>query len=243
MASLINAVRSMCGDPLWIVKLGIFAAVLVFLYDDNLNFPNGNPQLVPLFIAVYLLMFGCGVVTMHRNINNKSPLIPGPLCILDIILKALGGAIAVLPASFLYYVSIEYIRQNIVFEPFIMAVIYIIVTAFFAPFIFVPLVLFSARGNILDAFRIKNILDSSGNFIVQFLSFILQYAFIICTVTYLIYVTLLEMLGDHISLLILKCIVIVISAFAFMIYCSDMYQDIIPAIKEKASKKSKRKVS
>ncbi len=243
MASLINAVRSICGDPLWIIKLGIFAAVLVVLYDNNLDFPNGNPQLVPLFAFVYLLMFGSAVVTMHRNINNKTPLLPGPFSILDIIIKSLGGLVAVLPASLLYYVAIEYIRQNIVFEPFVMTVIYIIVTAIFSPFIFVPLVLFSAKGNIIDAFKIKNILDASGNFVVQFLSFILQYAFIVCTVTYLVYITLLEMLGDHISLLILKCIVIVISSFIFLIYCSDMYQDVIPEIKEKTPKKLKRKIS
>lgn len=239
MASLINAVRSILGDPLWIIKLGVFAAVLVVLYDNNLNFPNGNPQLFPAFAVIYLLMLGSAVVTMHRNINNKTPLIPGIFSILDIIIKAIGGFVVVLPASLLYYVAITYIQQNIVFEPFIMAVIYIIVTAIFAPFIIVPLVLYSVKGNIFHAFRFKNILDASGNFIVQFLSFILQYAFIICTVTYLFYVTLLEMLGDHISLLILKCIVIVISFFTFLIFCSDLYEDIIPAIKDKPRKKLK----
>ncbi len=239
MASLINAVRSILGDPLWIIKLGVFAAVLVVLYDNNLNFPNGNPQLLPAFAVIYLLMLGSAVVTMHRNINNKIPLLPGMFSILDIIIKAIGGFIVILPAALLYYAAIVYIQQNIVFEPFIMAVIYIVVTAIFIPFIMVPLVLYSVKGNIFDAFRIKNIIDASGNFIVQFLSFILQFALIVCTFTYLIYVTLLEMLGDHISLLILKCIVIVISFFVFLIFCSDLYEDIIPAIKEKPKKKLK----
>lgn len=239
MASLINAIRSICGDPLWVIKLGIFATALVFLYDNNLNYPNGNPQLIPAFAFVYFIMFGSAVVSMHRNLNNKEPLLPGVFSILDIIIKGIGGLVAVFPASLLYYISITYIQQNVVFEPFIMAIIYIIVTAFFAPFIIVPLVLYSVKGNILDAYKINNIIGASGNCIVQFLSFILQFAFIICVFTYLIYITLLEMLGDHISLLILKCIVIVISFFAFLLFCSDLYEDVIPTIKDKQRKKLK----
>lgn len=242
MASLINALRSISGDPWWPVKLAVFMSVLFFLSDNNLNYPNGNPSLVPAFAVFWSLMLGTVVVTMHRNINNKTPLMPSLFNIFDIFIKSIGGLIAILPGSLLYYCAISFIQQNILFEPFVMAVIYICVTAFFSPFIFVPLVLFSAKGNILDAFRLKNIIDASGNFIVQFLSFVLQFAFIICTITYLFYITLLEMLGDHVSLLILKCIVIVISFFTFFIYCSDLYEDTIPEIKVKAKKKLNRKI-
>lgn len=242
MASLINSVRSIASDSFWVVKIAFISSILFVVMDNDLNYPNGNPQLVPVYFVIAAIMMGCASVAMHRNLNNKVPLFPSLFDIFEIINKSIGSVISITPGLLVYYASISFVKTNFVFEPFVMTVIYLCITVFFAPFIFIPTVLYSVNGRLTDAFRLKNILDGSGNFIVQFLSYVIQYVFIIGILTYLVYTVLLEMLGDHVSLLILKCIVIVISFFSVFIYCSDLYEDVIPEIKNKPKIKSKRKV-
>ena len=242
MASLINSLRSIASDPWWVVKISFFACILFFVMDNDLNYPNGNPALIPFYIVIFLAMLGCASVAMHRNINNKTPLFPSVFNIFEIISKSVCSTIAILPGILIYSVVISFIQNKIVLEPFVMAVIYICVTLFFVPFIFIPVVLYSVNANLFDSFNFKNIYEGSGNFTVQFLSYILQFIFIIGASTYVIYTLLLEMLGDNVSLLILKCIVIVISFFSVFIFCSDLYEDVIPELKKKQKKKLKRKI-
>ncbi len=242
MASLINSLRSIASDPWWVVKISFFACILFFVMDNDLNYPNGNPALTPVYMVIFVAMLGCASIAMHRNINNKTPLFPSVFNIFEIISKSVCATIAILPGILIYSVVISFIQNKIVLEPFVMAVIYICVTLFFVPFIFIPVVLYSVNANLFDSFNFKNIYEGSGNFTVQFLSYLLQFAFFICLGTYCIYIFLLQMLGDHVSLLILKCVVIVVSFFSVFIFCSDLYEDVIPELKKKEKKKLKRKI-
>ena len=210
--------------------------------DNDLNYPNGNPALTPVYMVLFVIMLGCASIAMHRNINNKTPLFPSVFNIFEIISKSICATIAILPGMLIYSVVISFIQKNIMLEPFVMTVIYICVTLFFVPFIFIPVVLYSVNDSLIDAFNLKNIYEGSGNFTVQFLSYTLQFVFIMGVSTYVIYTLLLEMLGDNLSLLILKCIVIVISFFSVFIFCSDLYEDVIPELKKKQKKKLKRKI-
>lgn len=243
MASLVNSIRSIASDPWWVVKLAFFSSVLFVVMDNDLNYPNGNPALVPVYISIAVIMLGCASIAMHRNLNNITPLFPSFFSVFEVINRSICSVIAILPGAAIYYFCISFVKTNFVFEPFVMGVIYTCITVFFAPFIFIPLVLYSVNGKLTDAFKLKNIFDGSGNFVVQFLSYIIQFVFIIGVFTFLIYTVLLEMLGDHVSLLILKCIVIVVSFFSVFIFCSDLYEDVIPEIKKKQKPKSKRKIS
>lgn len=242
MASLINSLRSITSDPWWFVKIAIFSAVLFFVIDNDLNYPNGNPALTPLYIVIFVIMLGFASIAIHRNINNKTPLFPGVFDIFEIINKSICATIAILPGGLLCYVCIAFVGRNFAFEPFVMGVIYACILIFFVPFIFIPVVLYSVNGNLIEAFKLNNIYEGSGNFTVQFLSYLLQFAFFICLGTYCIYIFLLQMLGDHVSLLILKCVVIVVSFFSVFIFCSDLYEDVIPELKKKEKKKLKRKI-
>ena len=56
MASLINSIRSITSDQWWFVKLGIFAAILFFVMDNDLNYPNGNPALTPVYIVIFVII-------------------------------------------------------------------------------------------------------------------------------------------------------------------------------------------
>ena len=242
MASLINSLRSIASDPWWVVKISFFVCILFFVMDNDLNYPNGNPALTPVYMVLFVIMLGCASIAMHRNINNKTPLFPSVFNIFEIISKSICATIAILPGMLIYSVVISFIQKNIMLEPFVMTVIYICVTLFFVPFIFIPVVLYSVNDSLIDAFNLKNIYEGSGNFTVQFLSYTLQFVFIMGVSTYVIYTLLLEMLGDNLSLLILKCIVIVISFFSVFIFCSDLYEDVIPELKKKQKKKLKRKI-
>ena len=102
------------------------------------------------------------------------------------------------------------------------------------------MVLYSVNGNLTDAFKFNIIYEASGNYTVQFASYLIQYVFIMGFATYLVYITILEMLGDHVGLLILKAVVIVISFLSVFSFSSDLYQDVIPEIKKRQDKKRRR---
>jgi hypothetical protein len=237
MASLINSIRNISSDTFWVLKLSIFVVALFFLKDKDLNYPTGDPNLVPFFIFVYFVMLGFAGVAMHRNIHNKTPLFPNIFDLPELVWMAVGGTITVLPASFLYYVAFNFVNTNFVFDDFIMFVINLVLLLVFTPFIFTPFVLFTVNRNLFQAFNIMNILEGAGNFIVQAGAYILQYIFTIGILTMLFYYLFVGMLGDHMILLVLKCIVIVISFFSILLYCSDLYEDVIPAIKVKNKSK------
>ena len=99
------------------------------------------------------------------------------------------------------------------------------------------MVLYSVNGKINDAFRFNIIMEASGNFIVQFLSYILQCIFTIILVSFLLYKLLTEMLGYTQAVEVLVGLTIAFVIFSLFSYCSDMYTDVIPEIKAKKKKK------
>jgi hypothetical protein len=136
---------------------------------------------------------------------------------------------------------VNYLYENFEFEPFVAFVVYLCVTLFFVSFIFVPMVLYSVNGNLSDAFKFNIIYEASGNYTVQFAGYLIQYAFIMGFATYLVYITILEMLGDHVGLLILKAVVIVISFLSVFSFSSDLYQDVIPELKKRQDKRMRKR--
>ncbi|MCD7739952.1 MAG: hypothetical protein LUH11_01195 [Candidatus Gastranaerophilales bacterium] len=245
MASLIDSIREIKTDPFWLIKIVFFSAILFAVLYISYDYEPDDTSILILEGALTLIFLGCASVAMNRNINNKSPLFPGLFDILEVIIKMIGSTIAILPGLLIYYMCIVFVHNNFNFEPFTMYLIYTGVTIIFSSFIFVPVVLYSAKGKLTDAFNIKNILNAAGNFSVQFMSFIIQYILIFCSITLLIYFTLLNMLGDNVSLLILKCIVIVVSFFSLFLFCSDLYGEVIiipePVKKKKLLNQNKNK--
>ena len=172
---------------------------------------------------------------MNRNINNNYPILPSLFSIPEVLIKTICSTIVMLPASFILYVLITFINQNIVFESFIMFIIYFIVIVIMSPFIVIPGVLYSVRGKISDALKMKLIFQGAGNFSVAFMSFLLQYVFSILLFSFLICIFFKQMLGeDTILIQIIQSIVFTFSFLCFFSYCSDLYEDVIPAIKSKS---------
>lgn len=235
MASLVNAFRNIMSDTLWILKLIILSAPVYFILNDEGLSGELLGSNFPVLAGIILLYFGCGAVLMNRNINNNSPVLPSLLTIPEVILRGIGSIIAALPGLAVLYGVCLFINSNVVLEePFVLFVIYTCVIAFFTPFILVPMVLFCVNGKITDAFRFDKVFSASGNFVVAALSFIIQYFFYIFIIAFILYKLLLEMLGEgNPFLLMFISFVAVVSFFLIFSYSSDLYGDVIPAIKSK----------
>jgi hypothetical protein len=168
---------------------------------------------------------------MHRNINNKTPFFPGPLSIFDILLKSVFAVIVTAPGIFLGYTLFTYLSKSFTFDLIVTILVYTIAAAIVSPFIVIPLVLMSVRGNPIDALRLNNLFAGAGNYIVQALSYVIQYIIIFGFITACLYFFFVEMLGDHPILLVLQCLIIVLSFYSFLAYSSDLYGEAIPEIK------------
>ena len=239
MASLINSIRNITSDPWWFVKIAVLSSIVFFVLDQG-YYQRNNPNYVVAYILLAVFGMGCAAILMHRNINNLSPILPSLFSIPELIMKSICSSIVVVPGAVLFGVVVNLIYSNFEFEPFVAFVVYLCVTLFFVPFIFVPVVLYTVNGKLSDAFRFNLIYEASGNYTVQFASYLIQYAFIMGFTTYLVYFIIYEMLGDHVGLLILKAVVIVISFLSVFSFSSDLYQDVIPEIKVNTKEKKRR---
>lgn len=239
MASLIGAIRSSMSDGWWIIKLAAASGLLYYAVEKAPAYiPNSSGKLV-FYAVIGLLFLGCGVSAMSRNLNNSSPIFPGLMNIPEVLFKSAGAFAAVLTGIVILYFLIYY-ASLFPMENIVKYIIYALIILFTVPFIIIPLVLFSARSNLFDAFRLGIIFKSAGNFIINFIVYLLQSAFIYVLSFVCLYFFLGQMFGaGHISQHILIYIMAPIVFFTSMIYFSDLYDDVIVAIEEPKPKKKK----
>lgn len=235
MASLVNAARNILSDNWWFVKLVVLTLPVYLILSNEQMSETILNQNIPVLIVLLLIYLGCASVMMNRNINNKSPILPGIFTIPEVIVRAIGSFIVGLPGMAVLTAACYFVSTNIVLEePIANLIVYICIVSFISPFIFVPMVLLSVNGKITDAMRINKITEAAGNFIVAFLAFLIQYAFMILLLTWVLYKLLYEMMGEgNIAILILVSFVSVFSFFLIFSYASDLYEDVIPPIKSK----------
>ncbi len=233
MASTISAIRNIFSDRSWIIKLGIFTGIYFFLRNQaHLWEPQLSDQMAFIFqIIFFVVLLGCACVSMHRNINNMEPFIPGPTSIIEVVIKSILSLIAIVPGALLTYAVYVFMINTFHFqELFVTVIVYVIAALIMSAFIFIPVILLSVRGNIIDAFRYDILFRGAGNYIVQIMGFALIYSLVVGITTIVLYNFLLEMLGDHPVLLLLQCFVIVFTFYTFFSFSSDLYGDGIPEI-------------
>ncbi len=233
MASLIGTIRSSLGDQWWVFKAAIAVYVLYFAVNQLPKYiPAADIQYI-IYAVIGMVFLGYATVAMYRNINNQYPLYPGFTNILDIILKSIGSFFAVL-TGLVISCAIVYLLSTIPVPVVVKNIFYGLALLFMMPFMIIPLVLYAARGKFTDAFRLGIIFGASGNFIMNFIVFLIQFA-IIFVVSYIcLFFFLQQMFGvNHITTEILKYIYIVISFYVSMVYFSDLYDDVIPVIEVK----------
>lgn len=234
MASFINSIRNMTGDGWWFAKIGLCSAALFYILYNEYDYPINDQRILIAKTVLVAIFLGIATVSMNRNITNKIPFFPKIVDIPETILKIIGSCILVIPGIAAYYYAFKYI-STYEMEPFVAFVVYTLTICLLTPLIYIPLVLYAARGKFTDGFRINILFNGAGNVIVQSLSYIIQAGIIGGAIVISIYYMLLQMLGDHVSLLILKSIVLVILFFSTFSYASDMYGEGIPEIEEKVS--------
>ena len=227
MASIINSLRNLSSDSFWFIKI-LFMAVPMFCilnYGALEQYSFNDHLIFGSILGVFYL--GVAAILMHRNINNLSPILPSVFTLPEFVIRGIGISIVSVPLYVLYACIMGAIATNVVFEPFVMGVIYLCVTLFLAPFMFIPAVLYSVNGKLTDAFNFKVILASAGNFSVAFLSYLIQYAFTILLFSYLFYRMFDAMVEDTMPVSIVWSISIVVTILSFYSYCSDLYPDVI----------------
>ena len=235
MASVVNAIRNVMSDKLWIIKIFVLSIPVYFTFFDtsiSASILNKNFLILIILLLIYL---GCASVMMNRNINNKSPILPGIFTIPEIIIKSICSAIVALPGFVILSVICYCINSYFVLEePFTIIVIYTVAFLIVVPFIIIPMVLYSVNGKLTDGLKYNKVIDVSGNFVVAILSFIIQYVFIVILFTYLIYKLFIEMLGEgNLVIPMIYSYVIVFSFLLIFSYSSDLYGDVIPAVKSR----------
>lgn len=235
MASVVNALRNIISDKMWLIKLAVFTAPVYYILEDEKIFNSLLDKNLPIAIVLYFLYMGIASVMIHRNITNKSPILPGLFDIPLVILRAIGSGLMALPASALLYFVFIYISENFTFEEeFVSFLVHLGVFSVLIPFIIIPVVLYSVNGKFSDALRISKVVEGSGNFIVEFLSFVIQYLFVIFLFAFLIGQVFKQVFGPQsLASLILTAFVIVLTFLLLFSFASDTYEDVIPAIKSK----------
>ncbi len=239
MASIINALRNISSDSWWFVKIAVMAIPVFYFFENTSPASFDFYSMLPFFVLFAILYLGVAAILMHRNINNKSPLLPSLFSIPEFVVKAIGLSTVSLPLFVLYFYLMSIVYNNIELETFLMVIIYSCVTLFMAPFIFIPSVLYSVNGKISDAFNFKIILEAGGNFVVQFVSFIIQYIFTLFLLTLLFFHWFKNMLDDSMLLNLTVSLSIVISFLTLYSYLSDLYVEVIPELPKRKKVKKK----
>ncbi len=233
MASVWNAARNVLSDNWWAVKVVFMAAPIFFLIDgSSLNTLPADAQIFLLSILSFCA-FGVIAILMHRNINNLEPILPSLFSLRELLFKSFGMLFVSFPSLLLYYFCFNALSENLSLPILPMSIIFFILTLFFLPFIVIPCVLYSVNGKILEAYYFRSVVDGGGNFIVQMLSFIIQYFFTIFILFYLFYALFTNLTTDTTAVNILYSITIVFSVLVFFSYCSDMYGETIPSLPKK----------
>ena len=246
MASTLGAIRNILSDRYWVLKLGLFIGAYFYLRNqEHLWNPSLNEQTALMFQGIlFVILLGCANISMHRNINNIEPFIPGLKSIPEIIIKSILSIIVAIPGLILAYALYIFISNTFIFqEKFVEFVVYVIAGIIMSAFIFIPVILLSVRGNIHDAMRFDIIFKGAGNFIVKIMGLAIVYSLFMGFITYVLYNFILEMLGDHPALLLLQCTLIIFTFYVFFSFGSDLYGDGIPEIdlKEKYGPKRRGK--
>ena len=262
MASLFGAVRIAANDSWWLIRLAFSVYVLFFSINYLPQYFQNPNLLILIYILVYLLFQGCAVITMSKNIDNKYPIYPGITDSPEVVKKSFGSFFVSVLGFILtsitgyttYYFSTfvwsEYITpfrnseldtnitdfQIIVFAilcvlALVIALLLILVSV---SLIIIPLVLYAARGKLSDAFNFRIIYKALGRFCTNLIVYILS-AVLVFGVSYIcFYYFFMQMFGEgHITAELLKYIFSVITFFVSIIYFSELYDEVIPAVESK----------
>ena len=238
MAGVITAFKNITSDPLWFVKIGVFSIPLYLFFTDKKLILSFFPDEFIFYLVLGCFYLGISSVLINRNINNKSPILPFILDIIELIKKTIGAVISTIPSLVIIVLLLHFIDTSLnLKEIYIMNIIKISVVVLMFPFLCIPVVIYSARGKILDVIRSSRIFFDSGSFIEHFLWFLIQSIFIVGIASFLLYMGLKQYVGtNNIYVYILYSFLITLYILMIFSWASDLYGDVIPEVKDKNRK-------
>lgn len=238
MANAINAIKNIISDRIWFIKIAVLA-IPVYLYFTVDNFASSIlVNDLNFWAALSILYLGVSSVLIHRNVNNKVPILPSLFDVIDIIRRSICSFIVALPGLISLFVVLYLLNTYL---PYLSDTVKIIAHAacivILFPFISIPVVIYSANGKLTDLFKVKNVQSASGDFIVSFITFLIQYALTVAFFTFLVYEAFKTFYGENfMGIPILFSFVITFSYIMLFSWASDLYGQIIPAVENKPKK-------
>lgn len=173
MASVIDAFKETYGDSFAIAKIFVFAIPVYYSYQLYLQ--AGNDFGYFYFIAGVTIFFLLGFLseTLNNVITYQNDILPS-LNPFKLAFWAGKATLAILPYALISILIANYLCSLINIIPWLDITLKVLIWFIVASIITTPFLLFSAKGNILDAYKIKLIADKSGDLIFVLLFFLIQ---------------------------------------------------------------------
>ena len=116
MASVLNAVRNILSDSLWIIKIVVFSIPLFFIINyGSTGDVFGGGRVVPCLVLASIYI-GISSFIINRNVNNTVPVLPSLPEVLDIIKRALVVLFIAIPLYTALFFILNYIYQFLHFQ-------------------------------------------------------------------------------------------------------------------------------
>lgn len=239
MAGVVNAFKNITSDPLWIIKIAVFSIPLYLFFSNKAMVLSFFTHEYIFYLALAFFYLGIASVLIHRNIQNKTPILPFLLDIFVIVKNIIGSVISIIPSiiiiCFLFYFMDTMLNIK---EEYVFNIIKICVCVLMFPFICIPVVVYSANYKITDVIKSARMYFDTGGFVEHFLMFLIQSIVIFGTVLFILYMCVKQYLGAY-SIYVNMFYAFSITLYILIVFswASDLYGDVIPEIEIK--KKSK----
>lgn len=165
MPSLFDSVRNISGDSFPYVKIGVISLVIFFIPE---LYKNTEISLFykQIFLGLlFLIVLGFMARMAHNTLIENEILLPGFLNPLILLWDGFKAIFALAPMLALIYFSLiktfTYLKFDSIVNDLIIFMIIMVCVAFFS----LSLILYSRRLNIIDAYKIMDIINYSGDFV------------------------------------------------------------------------------
>lgn len=165
MASLFDSVRNISGDSFPYVKIGIISLAIFYLPELYKNQQLSISMRYSLLGLIFLLILGFMARMAHNTLKENEILMPGFLNIFILLWDGIKAVIALFPMmAAIYYIMTE-VFKLISFTSVVNNIILFMVIMVMIALFSLALILYSRRLNIIDAYKVMDILNYSGDFI------------------------------------------------------------------------------
>lgn len=202
MASIIDSFKEVFSDRFSFIKLAVLAAPVYYSYQSYLQSKGDFTNFFWIAGITLFFMFGFFINVTSNVINERDFVLPS-LNPFKIAFSAVKGIVALAPISYILYLAANYICSFINIIAWIDTPLKTMIWIVVAGIILTSFLIFVARENILDPYKIKNLkvlFEKSGDLIMVTIFFLIQLAVINVIISGFIGYTLLLLFGQGVIL-------------------------------------------